>query len=187
MWAGQLLSEALNWILKHIIKEERPNGSNLHLNGYGFPSSHSQYMGYFGAFLICHMYFRHRFTSCGYPLLDQAFRFIVYLGVASWTVLVAYSRLNLLYHTPHQVIWGLGIGISHGAVHYVLTELLPHTRPHSVFGHARAAILAHPVVIWMQIRDGWAMWADGGRETEWKHWKTAYDERRTRLAQKRID
>jgi dolichyldiphosphatase len=92
MWAGQLLSEALNWILKHIIKEERPNGSNLHLNGYGFPSSHSQYMGYFGAFLICHMYFRHRFTSCGYPPLDQAFRFIVYLGVASWTVLVAYSR-----------------------------------------------------------------------------------------------
>ena len=29
MWAGQVLSEALNWILKHIIKEERPNGMNL--------------------------------------------------------------------------------------------------------------------------------------------------------------
>ena len=24
MWAGQLLCEAFNWILKHIIKEERP-------------------------------------------------------------------------------------------------------------------------------------------------------------------
>lgn len=110
MWAGQVLSEALNWILKHHIKEERPNGahlislfscpgakhlnqgSNLHLNGYGFPSSHSQYMGYFGAFLICHLHFRHRFASCGYPLLDQAFRSIVYLGVISWVVLVAYSR-----------------------------------------------------------------------------------------------
>ena len=151
------------------------------------------------------MYLRHRFASCGYPLLDQAFRFIVYLGVVSWVALVAYSRcvrinatllrnvisipirLNLLYHTPHQVIWGLGIGISLGVVHYVLTELLPHTRPHSVFGRARAAILTHPVVMWMQIRDGWAMWADGGRETEWMRWKKAYDERRTRLAQKRID
>lgn len=96
-------------------------------------------------------------------------------------------RLNLLYHTPHQVIWGLGIGISHAVVHYVLTELLPHTRPHSVFGRARAAILAHPVVVWMQIRDGWSIWADGGREAEWKRWKAAYDERRTRVAQKRVD
>ncbi|KAH0836761.1 PAP2 superfamily-domain-containing protein [Lanmaoa asiatica] len=187
MWAGQLFSEALNWILKHIIKEERPNGSNLHLNGYGFPSSHSQYMGYFGAFLICHVYFRHRFASCGYPLLDQAFRLIVYLCVLSWVVLVAYSRLSLLYHTPRQVIWGLGIGTSFGVVHYILTELLPYTRPLSVFGRVRATVLAHPVVTWMQVRDGWAIWADGGRETEWKRWKTTHDEQWTRIIQKRVN
>ncbi|KAF8448908.1 hypothetical protein L210DRAFT_3609402 [Boletus edulis BED1] len=187
MWAGQCASEALNLVLKHIVKEERPNGSNVHLNGYGFPSSHSQYMGYFGAFLTCHMYFRHRFASCGYPLLDRAFRIIVYLVIVSWVALVAYSRLNLLYHTPHQVIWGLGIGISLGAVHYVLTELLPYTCPLSIFGRARAAILAHPVANWIQIRDGWVVWNDGGRETEWKRWKTAYDERQTRVLQKRVD
>lgn len=161
-------------------------------------------MGYFGAFLICHMYFRHRFASCGYPLLDQAFRFIVYSVIVAWVALVAYSRyviilgtalrvndisvrLNLLYHTPHQVIWGLGIGISLGVVQYVLTELLPYRRPCSVFGRVRAAILAHPVVMWMQIKDGWAIWADGGRETEWKRWKAAYDERRTHVLQKRVD
>ena len=95
-------------------------------------------------------------------------------------------RFNLLYHTPRQVVWGLGIGVGLGVVHYVLTELLPHTRPHSVFGRARTAILAHPVVIWMQIRDGWLIWADGGRESEWKCWKAAYDEQRTRIAQKRV-
>ena len=49
-------------------------------------------MGYFGAFLVCHMFFRHRFASCGYPLLDQAFRSAVYLGIVSWVALVAYSR-----------------------------------------------------------------------------------------------
>lgn len=84
------------------------------------------------------------------------------------------------------MLWGLGIGLGLGVVHYVLTELLPHTHPHTVFGRARAAILAHPVVTWMQIRDGWAIWADGGRETEWKRWKTAYDEGRSRV-QKRVD
>lgn len=49
-------------------------------------------MGYFGAFLVCHMYFRHRFATCGYPLLDRAFRFMVYLGLVAWVGLVAYSR-----------------------------------------------------------------------------------------------
>lgn len=66
--------------------------SQLHLNGYGFPSSHSQYMGYFGAFLVCHMYFRHQFASTGYPFADQAFRLFVYLTITTWVALVAYSR-----------------------------------------------------------------------------------------------
>lgn len=96
-------------------------------------------------------------------------------------------RLNLLYHTPHQVIWGLGIGVGLGVVHYALTELVPRTRPLSVSGRARAAILVHPVVSWMQIRDGWAVWVDGGRETEWKRWRAAYDEQRTRTARKRAE
>ena len=26
MWAGQLLCEGFNWVLKHIVKEERPVG-----------------------------------------------------------------------------------------------------------------------------------------------------------------
>jgi dolichyldiphosphatase len=59
MWAGQLLCEAFNWILKRAIKQERPSGSvclslpalastdlmidlDSGVNGYGFPSSHSQ-------------------------------------------------------------------------------------------------------------------------------------------------
>ncbi|KAF9224042.1 hypothetical protein BS17DRAFT_704040 [Gyrodon lividus] len=186
MWAGQFLSEGFNLVLKHVIKAERPaEDTKLHLNGYGFPSSHSQYMGYFGTFLICHMYFRHRFASTGYPLLDHFFRCFVYFGLVAWAGVVAYSRLHLLYHTPHQVIWGLGIGISLGIVHYVVTELLPHRQPLSVFGRARTAILSHPVVTWMQVRDGWAIWADGGREVEWKRWKAMYNERRTRISQKR--
>ncbi|KIJ65535.1 hypothetical protein HYDPIDRAFT_88083 [Hydnomerulius pinastri MD-312] len=187
MWAGQLLSEGLNLVLKHIVKEERPDDSKLHLNGYGFPSSHSQYMGYFGTFLICHMYFRHRFASTGSAFVDQLFRLFVYLGITAWVGIVAYSRLHLLYHTPHQVIWGLGIGASLGVVHYIVTELLPYRQPLSIFGRARAAVITHPLFTWMQIRDGWSIWADGGRESEWKLWKAAYDERQARITQKRVN
>ncbi|KAF9240607.1 hypothetical protein BU15DRAFT_73838 [Melanogaster broomeanus] len=76
MWAGQFLSEGLNFTLKHIVKAERPADSKLHLNGYGFPSSHSQYMGYFGAFLISHMYFRHRFASYRISLARSALQML---------------------------------------------------------------------------------------------------------------
>ncbi|KAH7890876.1 hypothetical protein F5I97DRAFT_1923364 [Phlebopus sp. FC_14] len=187
MWAGQLLSEALNLVLKHIFKEERPDNSKLHLNGYGFPSSHSQYMGYFGAFLACHLYFRHRFTSTGCPLVDRLFRLSVYLAIAGWVGVVAYSRLHLLYHTPHQVVWGLGIGAGLGITHYTVTELLPHRWPSSVLGRARVSIVTHPIVTWLHIRDGWAIWADGGRESEWKVWKAAYDQQRIHVHRKRTN
>ena len=107
------------------------------------------------------------------------------ITLTKWTLIGI--RLNLLYHTPHQVIWGLGIGIGLGVAHYAVTELLPHMCPQSLFGRTRAAILSHPLVIWTRVRDGWVIWADGGRETEWKHWKMAYDKQRTRVLQKRVD
>lgn len=83
---------ALRDALDQKTRDDTAAEGHLHLNGYGFPSSHSQYMGYFGAFLVCHMYLRHRFASTGYPLADQAFRFFVYLTITTWVVLVAYSR-----------------------------------------------------------------------------------------------
>lgn len=61
-------------------------------NGYGFPSSHSQYMGYFATFLTCHMFFKHRFASTGFKILDQIWRLAVYAGLLGWAGAVAYSR-----------------------------------------------------------------------------------------------
>lgn len=85
------------------------------------------------------------------------------------------------------MVWGAGIGTGLGVVHYILTELLPYRWPLSIFGQARAAILTNPVVQWVQIRDGWAVWADAGREVEWKGWKEKYDERQASFHQKRVD
>jgi hypothetical protein len=61
-------------------------------NGYAFPSSHSQYMAYFSSFLICHLYFRHRFSRTGYPVVDTIWRLALYVALLLWPGLVAYSR-----------------------------------------------------------------------------------------------
>ncbi|GAW00497.1 PAP2-domain-containing protein [Lentinula edodes] len=163
MWAGQFANEGFNWILKRLYKEDRPDGSLG--NGYGFPSSHSQYMGYFSTFLICHLYFRHRFASTGSLFLDQAWRILVYIAVSAWGLLVAYSRYHLQYHTSYQILWGYGIGVVSGAF--------------------KMFLVSNPVSTWLQIRDGWAIWSDGGREGDWKRWKAEWDNQRITSHDKR--
>lgn len=64
-------------------------------NGYGFPSSHSQFMAYFSSFLICHLYFRHRFSSTGSTTLDHMWRITIYIGLLAWTGIVAFSRFAI--------------------------------------------------------------------------------------------
>ncbi|KAJ2490228.1 hypothetical protein IWW37_003337 [Coemansia sp. RSA 2050] len=56
---GQLLNEGFNLVLKQIIREERPH---LHLgDGYGMPSSHAQFMGFFVIFSA--MYLENQITT----------------------------------------------------------------------------------------------------------------------------
>lgn len=94
-------------------------------------------------------------------------------------------RLNLLYHTLHQVKWGLVIGLVLGVSHYVCTELLSAKFPDSMFGRIRFAIVNHPISVWLQLRDGWAVWEDGGREAEWKQWRTEWLKQHARLTGKK--
>ncbi|KAH8833052.1 hypothetical protein DL96DRAFT_1584481 [Flagelloscypha sp. PMI_526] len=179
MWAGQFFGEGLNWVIKRIVKQERPI---LEIgDGYGFPSSHSQYMGYFTSFLVCHLYFRHRFASSGFPLLDQLWRICVYAALYGWAGVVAYSRYHLGYHAPHQIYWGLGIGIMLGTSLYFVAELLPSWYPKSLLGQLKKFAVTNPISTWCQIRDGWALWADGGRHSEWLHWKQGWTEQQRLL------
>ncbi|KAF8645059.1 hypothetical protein AX16_008117 [Volvariella volvacea WC 439] len=169
MWAGQLAGELLNYIIKHIFKQDRPNQSLG--TGYAFPSSHSQYMGYFSVFLICHLYYRHRFPSTGYPVVDRLWRACVYAVLVLWAVLVAYSRYHLNYHTPFQIICGLLIGIFLGIFTYTFSFLLPAKYPSSPLGQVHRWLVRNPVSRWIGIRDGWSVWGDAGSEEEWKRWE----------------
>jgi len=132
MLAGQVLSEASNYLLKHVIKQPRPNADLG--DGYGFPSSHSQWMAYFATFLICHVGYRHRFIPTGNKFVDLLLPLAVALGLIAWAGGVAYSRYALGYHSASQVLWGVWIGIIFGSTVYTLAELIPTRRPKSFFG-----------------------------------------------------
>ncbi|KAH8104305.1 PAP2-domain-containing protein [Phellopilus nigrolimitatus] len=185
MWAGQLACEGFNWVLKRLVKQERPVESLG--SGYGFPSSHSQYMGYFASFLALHLFFRHRFVSSGYKALDRLFRAAMYAGLLAWAGIVCYSRLHLTYHTRTQIAWGAGVGVAFGTLVYGTMELLPARFPRSVFGRVRTALLAHPLATWLRIKDGWAVWQDGGREAEWLEWRARWEKQNGLVAKTRTE
>jgi len=175
MWVGQFCCEAFNLVVKRLVKEGRPPGSVG--NGYGFPSSHSQYMGYFATFLILHLHLKHKFRPSGYRIVDQAAQATVYLAIVAWAITVAYSRYHLSYHSVAQILWGVFIGISFGLSFYTITELIPTRRPNSLLGKARAFLLVNPVSTWLRIRDGWAVWPDSGTEEQWQLWQREWRKR----------
>ncbi|KAL2132319.1 hypothetical protein VTI74DRAFT_3955 [Chaetomium olivicolor] len=67
MFAGQLTCEAINFVLKRLIKEERPKfhhvsgGSSSSVgNGYGMPSSHAQFAAFWAVAVTLFLLVRHR-------------------------------------------------------------------------------------------------------------------------------
>ncbi|KAK0467960.1 uncharacterized protein EV420DRAFT_1259352, partial [Desarmillaria tabescens] len=172
-WAGQFACEAFSWLMKQAVKEHRSSALQLQAlsgvgNGYGFPSSHSQYMGYFATFLICHLYFQHQFGTTGYTFLDFAWRLVVYSAI----VILYFTCSNLRryalgYHNAHQILWGFDIGVLFAIILFVVSQILPQRQPSTIFGKFEMFLLVNPVSTWLQIRDGWDVWTDGGREHEW--------------------
>ncbi|KDQ19676.1 hypothetical protein BOTBODRAFT_445318 [Botryobasidium botryosum FD-172 SS1] len=167
MFIGQLVNERVNWVIKRIVHQERPNVT--HGDGYGFPSAHSQYMGFFSTFLILHLYHRHRFTSYGLEWLDTLQRFTAYCALLAAAGIVCYSRYYLSYHTPTQIVAGYLFGVVFALGYYHFTELNTSLR---------ARILDSPLAQWIRLRDGWAIWADAGLEDEWHLWRAAWEKMR---------
>ncbi|KAI9472729.1 dolichyldiphosphatase 1 [Coemansia mojavensis] len=134
--SGQLLNEAFNLALKHIICQDRPH---KHLgDGYGMPSSHSQFMGFF-AFYVC-VYFETQVK------VHVAHKRAIQLGAIVLAVLVLLSRVYLRYHTWRQVLVGAIVGIVSGAVWYWIVECIRST---NVFKH----VLESNICRWLLIRD----------------------------------
>jgi hypothetical protein len=100
-------------------------------------------------------------------------RFIYVLPVLRNTI-----RYYLRYHSSTQVLAGAGIGVLFGFAYFGVTEFLPTRYAASPFGLVRVWLVGNPLSTWIRIRDGWAVWSDGGNEIEWKEWRKEWEHQR---------
>ncbi|XP_049851051.1 dolichyldiphosphatase 1-like [Schistocerca gregaria] len=91
---GLLLNEGLNYVLKNSIMQPRP--PNSFKQGYGMPSDHTQFMGFF---LVQALWENYTFKKQN--LFIQASRFFVILLMS---VVVGYGRIVMNLHTTQQII-----------------------------------------------------------------------------------
>ncbi|KAB8209658.1 PAP2 superfamily protein [Aspergillus parasiticus SU-1] len=121
MFAGQMGCEALNFVLKRIIQEERPK--QMLGKGYGMPSSHAQFVAYFAVYLGLFLIFRHNPThpESSFHIL---IRIVLAMGLSVGAGAVAISRIYLNYHTPKQVLAGCGAGIGCAFAWFLITAFL---------------------------------------------------------------
>ncbi|KAL8856800.1 MAG: hypothetical protein Q9178_006637 [Gyalolechia marmorata] len=109
MFAGQMGCEGLNFLLKRMIKGERP--PRIKAKGYGMPSSHAQFVVFFCVYLTLFLLFRHsphpsdthRPTTLNERLLLATWSFV-------FAAMVCASRVYLQYHTVNQVLVGSIVG-----------------------------------------------------------------------------
>ncbi|KAL8910434.1 MAG: hypothetical protein Q9171_004272 [Xanthocarpia ochracea] len=109
MFAGQMGCEGLNFLLKRMIKGERP--PRIKAKGYGMPSSHAQFVVFFCMYLTLFLLFRHSPhpsdthtpTTLNERLLLAAWSFV-------FAAMVCASRVYLQYHTVNQVLVGSLVG-----------------------------------------------------------------------------
>ncbi len=172
--AGQLACEAVNFALKRLIKEERPQqhhyGGSLLASllggcwiddkaeaaaatrllpvrrGYGMPSSHAQFAGYWALTIALFLLVRSAGRKPQRPAgssgsggsssgsssnnssrLTTAQRYALSAVAFVVAVLIAWSRVYLHYHTPRQVLAGFTAGLAIGAGWFGATAVVRQT------------------------------------------------------------
>ncbi|KAL4927485.1 phosphatase PAP2 family protein [Aspergillus undulatus] len=166
MFAGQLVCEALNFALKRIIKEERPK--QMFGKGYGMPSSHAQFVGFFAVYMGLFLLFRHspNSPSQGGPF----FRVIASIAITLGAAAVAVSRIYLTYHTTRQVLAGCAVGVTFAFVWFILTGLL---RSYGWIDWA----LDHAIARFLRLRD--LVVSEDLAEAGWQRWEAKQKIRRS--------
>ncbi|KAK5658499.1 hypothetical protein OQA88_1891 [Cercophora sp. LCS_1] len=165
MFAGQLACEALNFVLKRLIKQDRPR--HIHQSntkGYGMPSSHAQFVCFWAVALSLVLLVRHRPT---FTKKDTGPRGLGELRVR-WTeggVRVLSADIERYAHAPWGV-WQRGV-VSAGAV--AVAGLVAWSRiylgyhtPTQVFAGCTAGTLCGVgwfAVTWVVRETGLLRWA----------------------------
>ncbi|KAG8761555.1 hypothetical protein FRC14_002742 [Serendipita sp. 396] len=122
--AGALLCVGLAKALKLVLRESRPVGTTYKVT-YGMPSTHSATISYYAtfitlscAYLPIHPLFFH--TWFDGPINSTIVRWFVWPTAPLVATVVAStvcaSRINLGHHTIKQVMGGVCVGVSFGAL-----------------------------------------------------------------------
>lgn len=120
--AGHLVGESTNKVVKNILKLPRPDfhkdfGKGSYGLSYGMPSAHSQFMGLFATYFICIVLFKT-------PNHNRTSKMLMTVPLVLASILVAFSRVYLFYHTAPQVIVGLLVGVVLGLLLFVFSSML---------------------------------------------------------------
>ena len=154
--------------------------------GYGMPSSHAQFLAYFATYLGLFLLLRHRppsppskpssSSSPPIPLPHphtQLRLFAILVAIVAGAV--AGARVYLSYHTPRQVLAGVGAGVACALLWFVATAVLRSiglVEWGLATGLARQFRLRDLVCQEDLIEAGWREWErrreEKEREEEWR-------------------
>jgi dolichyldiphosphatase len=141
---GLIFSTLINSVIKHTIKQPRPQGSFL--PGYGMPSDHSQFSWFITVYFLLFVYFHIRSTRSTHNNINNSnkhtnkskststsyahlpfllpnpgfFRFFSIFVFIVTTLIVCYSRIHLGVHSWEQVLAGTSAGIVIGTIWFFL-------------------------------------------------------------------
>ncbi|ODQ49882.1 PAP2-domain-containing protein [Saitoella complicata NRRL Y-17804] len=159
--AGQLVNEAINYVLKKLLKEARPVLPGLDEavgKGYGMPSSHSQFMGFWAGVVVVVLYGKlgHRYTA------PQ--RIALSVAAVTLSTLVCVSRVVLGYHSIKQVVVGNSLGYVLASVWWFAVQELQR------WGVSGWVLQLWPMKL-MYVKD---MFGEGpGLKEEWQRWRAS--------------
>lgn len=166
-FAGQFITEVINGVLKNRIQQLRP--TDFLGRGFGMPSSHAQFCGFFVAFWTLHLLVHQPVPRA--PLAQRVDNWIFIALVWLFGALTCYSRCHLMYHTPAQVGVGALLGSAIGFVFYVGTETsLRGADSKSMAGRVRRFLFTNTLARALRVRDSWSAWRDGGVGIEYATW-----------------
>ncbi|WFD32512.1 hypothetical protein MSPP1_003560 [Malassezia sp. CBS 17886] len=173
---GQVLCEMLNSRLKARIQQPRPTA--VLGSGFGMPSSHAQFCGFFTVFWTLHLLLHapslHGTSarSLRAQTTDRAGAVALVLAAGAAT---CYSRFHLIYHTGAQIYVGLAVGALFGAVYYYATERLPRTAPRDGWiARLRTLMYTGQAGRAVRLRDSWSAWEHGAEDEEHARWLDAF-------------
>ena len=172
---GQFITEVINGRLKGRIQEPRP--TEILGKGYGMPSSHAQFCGFFVAFWTFHFLVQRPRRAQRPARENYVFIALVCITCAltCYSRCVVLTRCHLFYHTSAQVAVGACLGSIIGTVYYAATELFLRGAPkNSLICRIRHFFFTNYVSRVLRLRDSWSVWPDGGVDIEYATWLSRF-------------